>query len=148
VSTERAKQRFRPSDVFQIALPNGKYAYGRVYRDASVGIYKQLSDDPNTPPIGSRDFMFFVGMYEDILTSGKVPIVGRDRFENEEAAWPPPYSVKDSITGAYRLYHKGKMRPSSKEEAGHLEPAAVWDLHHITDRIMAETRDQPGQRGR
>ena len=29
-------------DVFAIPLPNSKYAFGRRYRDASIGIYKQL----------------------------------------------------------------------------------------------------------
>lgn len=129
------KVKFSPGDVFQISLPNGQFAYGRVYRDASVGIYRKITDKMNQPPIGSRDFMFFVGMYEDVLSKGKVPIVGKDPFDNEEASWPPPYSIKDKITGAYRLYHKGKMRPSSKSEAAGLEPAAAWDLHHIVDRI-------------
>ncbi|MFC8597339.1 Imm26 family immunity protein [Isoptericola sp. NPDC057191] len=30
-----------PGTVIQIALPDGRYAYGRVLRDASVAFYRQ-----------------------------------------------------------------------------------------------------------
>jgi hypothetical protein len=69
----RRRLRFKPGDVFQISLPDGRYAYGRVYRDASVGIYRQITDEPDSPPVGSRDFMFNVGMYKDVLITGEAP---------------------------------------------------------------------------
>jgi hypothetical protein len=28
------------------------------------------------------------------------------------------------------------MRPTTSEEAKGIEPAAVWDLHHLIDRLM------------
>lgn len=130
------KIRFKVGDVFQISLPDGKYAYGRIYRDASVGVYEQVSDLPGEPPIGSRAFMFIVGMYEDVLTSGKCPIVGFDGFEDEQSQWPPPNFIKDKISGKYSIYYKGEIRRASEEECKGLEEAAVWDLHHIVDRIM------------
>lgn len=132
----RRKVRFKPGDVFQISLPDGRYAYGRVYRDASVGIYRQVTNEPHKPPVGSRDFMFNVGMYEDVLTSGQCPIVGHDAFESPEAEWPPPNYVKDVLSGAYRIYHKGQFRRASEAEHLGLEEAAVWELRAITDRIM------------
>ena len=132
----KKKIRRRVGDVFQLSLPDGRYAYGRIYRDASVGIYRTITDEPQNPPIGSRDFIFHVGMYDDIITSGQCPIVGRDPFENPESEWPPPYYMKDKISGEYSLYHKGEIRPASEFECRGLEEAAVWDLHHIVDRIM------------
>src|SRR5262245_60254316 len=102
----RKKIKFKVGDVFQITLPDGQYAYGRVYRDASVGIYNHISGRPHEPPIGSRDFMFFVGMYEDILSSGQCPIIGYDGFETKDSEWPPRYFIKDQITGRYSVYHK------------------------------------------
>ena len=128
--------RRKVGDVFQISLPNGRYAYGRIYRDASVGIYRKITDEPRNPPIGSRDFMFHVGMYDDIIKSGEFPIVGRDPFENSESEWPPPNFIKDQISGEYSVYHKGEIRKASESECKGLEEAAVWDSHHIVDRIM------------
>jgi len=128
------KKKPRIGDVVQISLPTGQYAYGRVYRDATIGVYATKSSSPGTPPAGSRDFSFFVGIYDDALRS--CPIVGRDSFSEDESGWPPPRYVKDALTGAYRLYHKGVMRPSTAAECTGLEPAAVWELQHIVDRLM------------
>ncbi len=134
------KHEIKVGDVFQISLPNGKYAYGRVYKDASVGIYRQVTDEPRQPPIGSRDFLFYVGLYQDVLKSGKWPIIGHDKFENSESAWPPPYCIKDILSGEYEIYHKGAIKKSTAEDCRDLEEAAVWDSPHIVDRIMKELK--------
>jgi Immunity protein 26 len=135
--------RVKVGDVIQIRLPNNKYAYGRIYNDAGIGIYKQVTDDPGKPPVGSDDFLFNVGIYKDVLVSGEHPVVGRDDFESEEAKWPPPHFIKDQISGEYRIYHRGIMRKASATECAGLEEAAVWDIHHIIDRIMKETSQSP-----
>ncbi len=127
-------------DVFQINLPNGKYAYGRVYKDATVGIYNKITDKPLNPPIGFRDFMFFVGLYSDILKKGKWEIIGNDPFLNEEEAWPPKKFIYDVINKAYSIYFRGQIIPANKEECVGLESASVWDLHHVIDRIMGDNK--------
>ena len=131
----------KPGDVFQIPLPDGRFAYGRVFRDASVGIYKQVSAAPQSPP-DREEFAFIVGLYKDVLTSGRWPIIGRRPFPDEDAAWPPPKSIKDPISGRYSLYHKGEIRPASPEECAGLERAAVWDAHHVIDRIQGSDKWQ------
>lgn len=139
--TKKAQaKRIRPKvgDIFQIALPDGRYAYGKVFRDASVGIYQRIFDSMTVPPIMSP-FAFFVGIYNDILKSGIWPIVGHESFTSEEAEWPPPNYVKDVISGEYSIYHKGQMHSSTEKECRGLEPAAVWDTQHVIDRIMSDT---------
>ncbi len=140
--TEKAKRkRIRPQvgDIFQIPLPNGRFAYGKVFRDASVGIYQKIFDSPAELPIKSP-FAFIVGLYDDVLKSGMWPIVGHEPFESKESEWPPPHFVEDIISGEYSIYHKGEMRPSSEDECRGLERAAVWDAHHVIDRIMGGTK--------
>jgi hypothetical protein len=134
-------KKIRPKigDVFEIALPNGKYAYGRVYHDASIGIYRNISDTPGQPPIGSRDFLFNVGIYNDILSSGQYPLVGHDPFDKNESSWPPPNFILDPISGEYSIYFEGEIRNASKEECQGLEEAAVWDIGDIVSRILQET---------
>ena len=80
--------RVRIGDVLEIPLPNGKFAYGRVYDDAGVGIYEEISDTPGNPPIGSRKFMFNVGIYEDVLTTGEWEIVGERSFLRRRIDFP------------------------------------------------------------
>ena len=67
------RSRPKPGTVVQIPLPDGKYAYGRVYDDAGLGVYRQVSDLPGRPPIGSRDFQFIVGVYNEYLPQVSVP---------------------------------------------------------------------------
>ena len=125
-------------DVFQIPLPDGTFAYGRVYKDASVGIYRAITDEPNQPPIGSRDFWFIVGLYINVLEGGTWPIIGRDDFGASESAWPPPMYVKDIITGNYQIYDHGQLHDAVEREVIGLEEAAVWDADHIVRRIMRD----------
>lgn len=81
VTKKSKRKRIRPKvgDIFQIPLPDGRFAYGKVFWDASVGIYRKVFDEPTEPPIRSR-FAFIVGLYDDILKSGVWPIVGHEPF--------------------------------------------------------------------
>jgi hypothetical protein len=120
-------------DVVKIPLPSGRVAFGRVLRDASIAVYKENSDDPCDPPIGSRDYRFVVGIYDDALRGLRV--VAHDPNIDADDKWPPPYQATDVLTGQRQIYHRGEMRPESSSDPTHLEPAAVWDLQHIVDRI-------------
>ena len=131
-------RRTRPKvgDVIQITLPNGRHAYGRVLRDASVAFYRGTTGEPRRPPIGSRDYQFVVGVYDDVLKSERVSVVGHDPSRNADDEWPPPACVRDPITGQTKLYHKGVIGPATDDECRDLEPAAVWDYDHLIERLM------------
>jgi hypothetical protein len=118
-------------DVVEIMLPNGGAAYGRVLRDASIAVYRGALE--GSPPIGSRDYQFVVGIYEDALRD--LPVIGNDPSVSDEDDWPPPYCVTDQITGRMSIYHHGETIPAEPEACEGLEPAAVWDLHQIVERI-------------
>ena len=130
------RARANPGDVCELPLGDGRYAYGRVLRDASIAVYRTVSHRAGSPPLGEREFLFTVGIYEDVPGSANAPIVGHDPFSSEDESWPPPYKVVDPIDGRVQLYHRGAMRGTvDPGEASHLEKAAVWDLHHLTQRI-------------
>jgi hypothetical protein len=133
-----APKRPRVGDVVQIALPNGRYAYGRVLRDASIAIYRQTTTSPAQPPLGSREYQFVVGVYEDVLQSGSCPVVGHDPSRDGDDEWPPASFIRDPISGDVSLYHKGIITPAAEDEVSGLERASVWDLNHIVDRITGE----------
>jgi hypothetical protein len=125
-----------PGAVIEIALPNGRYAYARTYRDASVAVYQTTSDEAGNPPVGSRDFRFLVGLDDTAFRATIVRIVGRDEFGPREDDWPPPASIRDPISGAYSIYHHGEIKPSSPLDAADLEPAAAWSIEQVIERIM------------
>jgi hypothetical protein len=106
-----------------------------VYRDATVCFYRCATRLPGEPPIGLRDFAFCVGVYDDVVAGWEV--VGVDSFSpDEDSGWPPASGVKDPISGAWRIYHHGAMREATEQEARDLEPAAVWDEHHVLPRLV------------
>lgn len=103
-------KRIKPQvgDIFEIRLPDDRFAYWKVFRDASIGIYEKIFSSPTEPPINSS-FAFIVGLYSDILRSGIWPIVSREPFRSVEEEWPPPACIKDPISGTYSIYHKERF---------------------------------------
>ena len=86
------KKRLRLGDIYEIPLPNGKNAYGRLYREYTLGIYKSRCDSVDELP-SKEEYEFFVGVYKDLLQDGKWEIVGNRKFDNDEESWPPPRCV-------------------------------------------------------
>lgn len=123
----------RVGDVVEIRLTTGRSAYARVLRDAAIAVYKE----PGPPPIGSRDYQLVVGIYDDALR--KLPVVGHDPSLSDHDDWPPPQRVTDKITGRSRLYVRGEIVDAEEAECRDLEPAAVWDLHHIVERLESQS---------
>jgi len=120
-------------DVVEMRLPNNKRAYGRVLKDGGLAVYKPVGSEEL--PIGSRDYQFVVGIYLPDLR--RLPVVAHDPSSNSEEDWPPPSCITDALTGAKRIYYKGRINPSTQEECEGLEPTAAWHISHIIDRIEA-----------
>ena len=135
----------RIGDVVQFALPNGRFAYGRVLTEG-VAFYRETTDEPGQPPVGSRDYQFVVGVYDDVVRSPEHPVVGHDPSADDEDDWPPPQCVRDVISGGWSIYHKGEMRPSSAEQCSGMEPVAAWDERHLVERLLAAD-DNAGDAG-
>lgn len=134
------KQIRKLGNVYAIPLPDGKYAYGRQYKDPCIGISKFISNKIIKKPDFS-EIDFFVGVYNDVLTSGIWPKVCNYPFESEEEAWGPPMYIQDQLNPEnYEIYYKGLIRKASKTECIGLERCAVWDSNHIIDRIMGNER--------
>ncbi|KEZ48578.1 Imm26 family immunity protein [Metabacillus indicus] len=133
------KRRVKVGNVHAIPLPNNKYAFGKVYKDGCIGIYKQIGNSIDDVP-KDEEFNFIVGVYQDILKSGKWPLVAFKEFPSEDAAWPPKMCVIDTISNTYSIYFKGEFYPATHEECKNLELAAAWDEEHIIDRILGSNR--------
>ena len=137
--SEKKRRRLKLGDVYAIPLPNGKYGFGRTFKDAGIGIYKHIGDTKEDLP-ETEEYQFIVGVYSYILKSGQWPLVDIRSFKNEEESWPPPSCIIDKISGEYSIYYKGEMRDASKSECDGLEETAVWGDEHIIDRIMGDDK--------
>jgi hypothetical protein len=135
----KKRRRIKLGDVFAIPLPNGKYAYGRVFDDAGFGVYEYIGESMVDTP-KSEDYQFNVGVYKHALMSGEWTFIENRPFKSEEEAFPPPACIIDSISGEYSIYHKGKIKSATKSKCEGLEIAAAWEANHITDRIMGDDK--------
>jgi hypothetical protein len=135
----KKRKRKKIGDVYAIPLPNKKYAFGRVFKDAGFGVYEHIGESIEDTP-KSENYQFIVGVYDHALKSGEWTVVENRPFDDEDAAYPPPMCIIDSISGEYSIYHKGEIRNATKSECEGLEIAAVWDANHITDRIMGDDK--------
>lgn len=131
-------KRIKVGNLYGIPLPNGKFAFGRLLRDAGIAIYKHIGNDIRNLPI-KEDYKFIVGIYrsdinKDLIYIDNIP------FESEELEWSPPSYIYDTIGNRYQIYHKGQITQSSKEKCLGLEQCAVWHTNHIIDRIMGEEK--------
>ena len=139
MTEKRRRRRIKLGDVYAIPLPNGKYAFGRRFKDAGIGIYKHIGQSIKDTP-KTEDYQFIVGVYDSVLKSEHWTVVDNRPFESEDDAFPPPQCVIDQVYGKYSVYHKGIMRKATKAECEGMEIAAVWDEHHIIDRIMGKDK--------
>ncbi|WP_349408766.1 Imm26 family immunity protein [Pseudalkalibacillus sp. SCS-8] len=137
--TRKKRKRIKIGDVYAIPLPNGKYAFGRIFKDAGIGIYNYIGDNIEDIP-KVEEYQFIVGVYDYVLKSGDWAVVGNRPFKSDDEAYPPPSCIIDSISGEYSIYHKGETRSATKSECEGLEVAAVWGDNHIIDRIMGDDK--------
>ena len=131
----------KPGDILMISLAGDKFAYAHVSKKSPFIIfYDYFEDAPLQPedivklPIGFR-----VGVYDDVLQSGRWPKVGW--MDSPQLSVNPPLFKQDSISGTLSIYHddyadSGYERLATLSEVTGLERAAVWDADHIEDRLL------------
>ena len=137
--TKMRKRRLKLGDIYEIPLSDGKNAYGRLYKECTLAIYKERGNDISELQL-IDEYQNFLAVYKDLLQDGEWKVVGNIRFCSEEEAWPPPKCVIDAITKIGSLYYKGEIKPCSYEECKDLEIAAVWDRQHVVEHLMGDDK--------
>jgi hypothetical protein len=56
------KKRLKLGDIYEIPLPNGKKAYGRLFKEYTLAIYTKICDAIDELP-ETEDYQFFVGAF-------------------------------------------------------------------------------------
>lgn len=124
-------------DILEIELPNGKKAYGRVYKEYILGIYNGFYNSINELDF-NIGYYRFIELYKDDLN--KLKTVAEVPFVNSEDSWAPDRVIVDAITGKGSLYHHGKIYPCSYDDCKNLEVVAVWNMNHLIDMLMGDDK--------
>ena len=136
----KKKIRYRVGDIVTIPLPNKSYAYGKIFHDSTIGIYKLVTKtiEP-VEKVMAREIAFYAGFFDTKILNGDWSIIGSQPFENDEAAWPPPKYIQDILNPEkYRIYDKGTMRPATETEIQGLEKAIMYKPESLESKIMTE----------
>lgn len=131
-------RKIKIGDIYAIPLPNGMYAYARVFKDAGLGVYNKLGNTLDPEINDEWKYQFVISVFQDLLQDGQWIYVKNFPFEQKDDKWPPKRYMKDSVNGSYSIYYKGEVRVASAEECEGLECAAVWDRELVVGRIMEE----------
>ena len=130
-------RRKKLGDIIEIPLPDGRNAYARLYKEYTLGIYRgKYSSYDDVPK--DAGFFRFICLYRGSLS--KLQVVGSKPFANDEDSWAPDRVVVDAITGRGSLYHHGEILKCTYEECKDLEVCAVWELSHLIDMLMGDTK--------
>ena len=124
-------------DIVEIPLLNGKNAYARLYKEGTLGIYKGTYQSFDDVPVDA-EFFRFICLYRSSLS--KLQVVGSRPFAGDEDSWAPDKVIVDAITGKGSLYRHGKILKCTYEECKDLEVCAVWELSHLVDMLMGDTK--------
>jgi hypothetical protein len=124
-------------DIFRLKLPDGRFAFGCVLKDASVGFYNGTYASPEFDKrLKTWTFAFVVAIYSDILPSGVCELVDHKDFESEDDRWPPPKAHFDLRAKQANIYYKGRFTKCRPEDVVGLEHMQVYELDHVIERIM------------
>lgn len=144
--TKSKKVKFLIGDVVAIPLPNGQFAYAKVFNDYGFGIYDFLSPKIESfEKVVQHPFSFFQAGTHEGIEKGLWPILGNDPFKSDEDAWTPPAAtcyIKElnewSMGGIPRINHKGQMRTATLEEVQGLDILSVCNRHEQFYRIIVD----------
>lgn len=134
--------RHRLGDLVAIPLQDGRFAFGRLYNDATIAILDHVScDAPSVAELAEAQTLFFAGVFDTAIKDGSWKIIGNIPFESEDGAWPPPRAIQDVLDPSkFRIYHRGQMSAVSREDARGLEEALMYKPEQLVARIHKELR--------
>ncbi|MBP9903385.1 MAG: immunity 26/phosphotriesterase HocA family protein [Verrucomicrobia bacterium] len=133
-----------PGTFVRIPLADGSFGYGRILSDPYVAFYNYRTTEPSSDldAIGSKPLLF----------TQAVRLFGYDRWANigkkqleGEVAKPVVRFMQDlaDFRKCTIFDSAGTEKQARPEECVGLERAAVWDPHHIEQRLLDSFMGRP-----
>jgi hypothetical protein len=133
-----AKQRRIKGAILEIELGDGLFAFGQDV-DSDILFFDYFSKIPlsDVTVLCDKKALFFLGVYNDVITSGRWKRIGKLPIKQEYQASPFKF-IQDSLNlEHFELYNPntGEITKATKEQCEGLECAAVWEAEHVEDRL-------------
>jgi hypothetical protein len=145
VQSKSRQVRRRSGDVVAIPLNDGTFGFGRVLREPLVAFYDLRSEQ--ILPIDAvicAPVAFVIWVMNRAITHGTWPVIGHAPLSPDLCA-ERAFFKKDAISGALTIYRDATSDeiPATREECEDLECAAVWEPHHVVDRLRDHFEGRP-----
>jgi hypothetical protein len=125
----------RPGDVILIPLRGSLYGFGRVLERAIIAFYDlRLGEVPEIDVILAAPVVFKIRVMKTAIALGAWAVLDNRALEPCLLA-PPRFFMQDILTGECRVYHCGVERSASLSEIQGLECVAMWEPHHVVERL-------------
>jgi Immunity protein 26 len=135
-----------PGTFVRIPLEDGSFGYGRVLGDPYMAFYNYRTTEPSSDlaDISSKPVLFRQSVR--LFDYARWANIGHRELEGEVAM--PSVFFMQSI-GNFRkctiFDSAGMERSATPEECIGLERAAVWDPHHIEERLLDTFMGRPNE---
>ncbi len=134
----------KPGTFLRIPLSDGSFGYGRVLETPYDAFYNYRTTDPdvNLDRIASKPVVFRIAVHHSALHRWQ-PI----GWKEIEAHLTQPIIQFTQDIGNFRrctiFDTAGNERVAEPHECVGLEPAAVWEQHHVEERMLDFFMDRP-----
>ncbi len=140
------RQKRTVGSILEIDLENGHYGYAQIIND-DIMFYDMYANSKvsDIKILEDKRPLFFLGVYDDVVTKGRWEIVGKLPIKDEHKIVPNKF-IQDSLNPKnFELYNPntGEISPSKREEVEGLECAAVWEAEHVEDRLRDYYNGKP-----
>lgn len=129
------RQRRVVGAVLKVPLDDGWHSYAWTLPEVDFALFdlRAEADIPLSEVI-ARPIAFRVGVNGSAYLNSRWLRVGKVSPPPEVLA-PMPKFIRDPITGRFKIYLFGDIRPATREECVGLERCAVWAPEHVEDRL-------------
>lgn len=140
------RQKATQGSIIQIQA-RGYYYYAQILSHGYCVFfdYQSVSPIDNISRLLDCPELFTICVYSDVISSGSWPKIGKLKIREDCQPLRMQYIYHNYEPYAFEIYNPntGEIRPSTKEECRGLECCAVWDKHHIEDRLSDYYEGKP-----
>lgn len=126
-------------DLYSVELPNGKFGFCRVIEEDYLQFFAYKSDQAQFDDSLINEVAFSVPLYNSNYKDSRLTFLKNIPFTNASESLPPKTYMYDPVFEKYSIYQNGQIIPASKSDCEGLEPASVWELDHVIDRLLGKT---------
>jgi hypothetical protein len=139
------KIKYRTGDVIAIPLPDGLFAYARIFEYGDLGVYQYSARDmQSVQEARGQPISFFVVSTDSAIKDGSWPIVGFEPFQADEDPYAPAvatcydYDTHTWTMGRPRISHKGVDKFVSDKQVKDLDRLLVCHKPELAVEIIVD----------